>query len=45
MMLRIHQYRVCIIYKPDPDLHIAEWLSWNNHKENRDQEINDMNIM
>ena len=38
-MLRIHQYRVCTTYKPDLDLYIAHWLSWNNHTENRDQEI------
>ena len=37
-MVYIHQYRVCIIYKPDPDLYIADWLSKNN------QEITGMNI-
>ena len=39
IMLRIHQYRVCIIYKPGPDLYIAYWLFWNKHAENRGQKI------
>ena len=43
IMLRIHQYRVHIIYKPGPDLHVTDWLSWNNHTENKDQEITGMN--
>ena len=42
-MLHIHQYRVCIIHKPGPDLYIADWLSRNNHAEDRDQEIIGMN--
>ena len=33
IFLRIHQYRVKIIYKPHPDLFIADWLSSQNHKE------------
>ena len=37
--LQIYQYRVHVIYKPGPDLHITNWLSHNNHTENRDQEI------
>ena len=32
-LLRINQYRVRIIYKPGPDLFIADWLSRQNHKE------------
>ena len=43
-MLHIYQYRVCIIYKPGPDLYIADWLSQYNYTKNRDQEITDMNI-
>ena len=35
----MHQYRVRIIYKPGPDLFIADWLSRQNHKENKDEEI------
>ena len=27
ILLRLHQYRVRIIYKPGPDLFIADWLS------------------
>ena len=43
IMLHIHQYRLCIIYKPDTDLYIANGLFWNNHIENRDHEITGMN--
>ena len=39
ILLRIHQYRVRIIYKPGPDLIIADWHSRQNHKENKDEEI------
>ena len=35
MVLHIHQYRVCIMYKPGPYLYITEWLSRNNHTEKR----------
>ena len=37
--LHIHQYRVCIIYKPSPDLYISHWLSQNNHTENKDRKF------
>ena len=43
-MLRIHHYRVCIIYMPCQDLYTADWLSQNNHEGNRDQEITCMNL-
>ena len=43
-MLRIHQYRVHIKYKPGPDLYIVDWMSRNKHIENKDQEITGMNI-
>ena len=42
-MLHIHQYSVCISYKPGADLYTADWLSQNNHVENKDQEITGMN--
>ena len=44
IMLCSYQYGVCIIYKPGPDLYIVEWLSYNNHTENRDQEITGMKV-
>ena len=28
-------YSVCILYKPGPNLYIADWLSQNNHMENK----------
>ena len=37
IMLCIHQYRVHIIYKPYQDLCITGWLSWNNHREDKDK--------
>ena len=43
-MLHIHQYNMCILYKPSPDLYIVDWLSQHNHAENRDGEIAGMNI-
>ena len=36
---KIHQYRVRIGYKPEPDLFIADWLSKQNHKGNKDEEV------
>ena len=39
IILHIHQYRAHILYKPDPKLFIADWLSWYSHEENKDQEI------
>ena len=39
IILRIHQYRVRIIYKPGPDLFMTDWLPRQNHKENRDTGI------
>ena len=35
ILLRIHQYRVRIIYKPGPDLFMADWLSRHNHCKKR----------
>ena len=42
ILLRIHQYRMRILYKPEPDLCIADWLSRQNHSENKDEEIPSM---
>ena len=33
-----------IIYKPGPDLDTVNWLSHNNHTENKDEEIADIHI-
>ena len=41
---KIHQYIVIIIYKPGPDLFIADWLSRQNHKESKDAEISGMQL-
>ena len=39
ILLKIHQYRVCILYKPGPQIFIADWLSHHNHKEEKDEPI------
>ena len=44
ILLKIHQYRVQIIYKPGPEIFIADWLSWHNHIEGKDKPIKDMDI-
>ena len=44
IVLKIHQYRVQIIYKPGPDIFIAEWLSRHNHAEGKDQPIKGMGL-
>ena len=44
ILLKIHQYRVQIIYKPGPDIFIADWLSRYNHVEGEDKPIEDMGI-
>ena len=33
-----------ILYKPGPDLYIADWLSRNHHVENKDWEIAGLNV-
>ena len=43
-MLKIHQYRVQIIYKPGPKIFIADWLSQYNHVEGKDKPIKDIDI-
>ena len=44
ILLKIHQYRVQIIYKPGPEIFIADWLSRNYHMEGKDKPIKDMDI-
>ena len=44
IMLYIHQYSVCILYKPGPQLYIADWLSQNSNAESREQEITVMHV-
>ena len=44
ILLKIHQYRVQIIYKPGPEFFIADWLSRNNHVEGKDKPIKDMDV-
>ena len=44
IMLKIHQYRVQILYKPGPEIFIADWLSRDNHVEGKDKPIKDMDI-
>ena len=41
---KIHQYRVWIIYKPGPEIFIADWLSQHNHIKGKDKPIKDMDI-
>ena len=36
---------MCILYKPDLDLYVADWLSHNNHAQNKDKEIMNVNII
>ena len=44
ILLKIHQYRVQVMYKPGPDIFIADWLSRHNHAEGKDQPIKGMEI-
>ena len=44
ILVGIHQYRVRIIYVSGLDLFIADWLTRQNHKENKDEEVQGMNI-
>ena len=44
ILIRIYQYRVKIIYKPGPDLFIADCLSRQNQKEDKDEEIAGMQV-
>ena len=42
--VKIHQYRVQIIYKPGPEIFIAVWLSRNNHIKGKDKPIYNMDV-
>ena len=44
ILLKIHQYRVQIIYKLGPKIFIADWLSRHNHIEGKDKPIKDMDV-
>ena len=44
ILLKIHQYRVQIMYKPGQDIFIADWLSRHNHIEGKDKLIEDMDV-
>ena len=44
ILLKIHQYRVQILYKPGPEIFIADWLLWHNHQEGKDEPIQDMDV-
>ena len=44
ILLKIHPYRVLIIYKPGPKIFIADWLLRHNHVEGKDKPIEDMDI-
>ena len=44
ILLKIHQYRVQITYKPGPDIFIAAWLSCHDHIEGKDKPIKGMAI-
>ena len=44
ILLKIHQYRVQITYKPDPEIFIADWLSRHNHTEGKDKPMKGMEI-
>ena len=44
ILLKTHQYRVQIIYKPGPKIFIADWLSQHNHIKGKDKPIKNMDI-
>ena len=44
ILLKIHQYRVQILYKPGPEIFIADSLSRNNQVEGKDKFIKDMDV-
>ena len=44
ILLKIHQNKVQILYKPGPKIFTADWLSWHNHEEGKDKPIRDMDI-
>ena len=44
ILLKNHQYRVQIIYKPGSEICIADWLLRHNHVEGKEKPIKDMDI-
>ena len=44
ILFRMYQYRVRILSKPGTDLFMADWLSRQNCKENKDEEIPGMQL-
>ena len=44
ILLKIHQCKVQIIYKPGPEIFIVDWLSRHNHMEGKDKPTKDMDI-
>ena len=42
--IKIYQYKVQILYKPGPEIFIADWLLQHNHQEGKDEPIKDMHI-
>ena len=44
ILLKIHQYRVQIIYKRGTEIFIADWLLRHNHMEGKDKLIKGMDI-
>ena len=44
ILLKIHQYRVQIIYKPGPKIFIADWLLRHNHVEGQNKPIKDTDV-
>ena len=44
ILLKIHQYKIQILYKSGPDIFIADWLLQHNHEEGKDKPIRDMDI-
>ena len=44
ILLKIHQYRVQIIFKPGLEIFIADWLLRHNHTEGKDKPIKGMDV-
>ena len=44
ILLKIHIYRVQIIYKPGPEIFIADWLLRHNHTEGKAKPIKGMDV-
>ena len=44
ILLKIHQYRVQMVYKPGPEIFIADWLLRHNHTVGKDKPTKGMDI-